>query len=176
MRIETTTRELYTFDELTEEAQHKAIESLYDINVDYEWWDCVYEDAERAFLKITDFDFAGSYCHGSLMHGAEDTAVAILTDHGAICETYQTAKQYSADRSALVRKYAEPGNPERVAEGKEWDFDQECDELDAEFLKSILEDYRAILRREYEYLTGEEAIMDTIRANGYEFTADGELA
>ena len=36
---------VYQFDELTPEAQQKAIERLCSINVDFEWWDSTYEDA-----------------------------------------------------------------------------------------------------------------------------------
>jgi hypothetical protein len=37
MRIETQTRQLFTFNELSEDAQDKAVERLWDINVDYDW-------------------------------------------------------------------------------------------------------------------------------------------
>ena len=33
-----------------------------------------------------------------------------------------------------------------------------------------------MLRNEYEYLTSEEAVIESIRANEYEFTEDGKLA
>ena len=45
----------------------------------------------------------------------------------------------------------------------------------AEFRRSILEDYRIILQTEFEYLTSEEAIVEIIEANEYEFTADGHI-
>jgi len=51
--IETT---VYKFDELSDEAKQQSIENLYDLNVDYEWWDCTYEDAENIGLKISEFD------------------------------------------------------------------------------------------------------------------------
>lgn len=38
---------LYSFDELTPEAQNKAIENLSNINTDYDWWDSTYEDFAR---------------------------------------------------------------------------------------------------------------------------------
>lgn len=44
MRTETTTRTLYTFDELDEQAQDTALQKLWDLNVDSEWWDVVSED------------------------------------------------------------------------------------------------------------------------------------
>ena len=41
-RIKTTT--LYRFEELTDAAQKLALQELWDINVDYEWWDFAVED------------------------------------------------------------------------------------------------------------------------------------
>jgi hypothetical protein len=45
----------------------------------------------------------------------------------------------------------------------------------AEFLCDLLEDYRIILSKEYNYQTSEETIKETIEANDYEFTAEGKL-
>ncbi len=39
MRVETVTRELYSFDELEDDAQDKAVENLAEINVIHDWWD-----------------------------------------------------------------------------------------------------------------------------------------
>jgi len=57
----------------------------------------------------------------------------------------------------------------------EYDLDQKLDEVENEFLLAICEDYRIILTKEYEYLTSEESIIETIAANNYDFTADGKL-
>ena len=48
-------------------------------------------------------------------------------------------------------------------------------DMENEFLKSLLEDYSIMLQNEYEYLTSEEAIIETIEANEYEFTQAGKL-
>ena len=57
----------------------------------------------------------------------------------------------------------------------EYKLDGELDDLDSEYLKSILEDYRIMLSKEYDYLTGKEAIVETILANDYEFSEKGEF-
>lgn len=173
--IEETT--LYTFEELTEEAQEKAIEGNCYINVEYvDWWDLMYEDAERIGLKITSFDL-DRYRHakGKFLWSALECAESILKEHGENTTTYQTAKEYLADRAALVAKYSDGINLEIVNEDNEYDFDDECDELDQEFLRSLLEDYSILLQNEYEYLTSEEAIKEIFIANEYEFTIDGKL-
>ena len=38
---------VYKYEELSESAQEKAREWYREGNLDYDWWDCVYEDAER---------------------------------------------------------------------------------------------------------------------------------
>lgn len=167
---------VYPFDELPEDAQGKAIENLADINVDYEWWDSTYEDAAQAKLKLTEFDiFQASYCRGEFIEYAKDTADAIIENHGACCPTHETATEFIEDSANLYMKYPVKLDDDGDDEN-EYDRDEEQMELDGEFLKSILEDYRIILQREYEFLTGSDAIVETIKSNEYEFTADGKLA
>jgi hypothetical protein len=94
----------------------------------------------------------------------------IITDHGPDCDTFKTAKNYLTELTEL-REHA---NDDK-------DLLDECDDepdttdIDSEFLKSLLEDYRIILQKEYEYLTGKPAIIEMIEANDYEFTEDGTL-
>jgi hypothetical protein len=157
--------EVYDFSELGKDAQDKAIENLYDLNVDSDWWDSVYVDAEDVGLKITGFDIdRGSYVKGYFIYSAVDTAKRIIEDHGKDCETYKTATAYLAEREGIAQ---EPENDDEI-EGA-------LDDLDEEFRKSILEDYRIMLKKDYEYLTSRESIIETIEANEYEFTANGKL-
>jgi len=166
---------VYKFDELSETAQQKAIEKLADINVDYEWWEYTYDDATNVGIKITGFDIdRGSCCEGDI-YDFEETAKKILENHGEKCETYQTAANFLKDRAELVKKYSDGINTDIVSEDNEYDFDSELDELEIEFKKSILEDYRILLQKEYDYLTSKEAIIDTITANEYEFSVDGKM-
>lgn len=166
---------LYQFDELSESAKETAVEKLADINVYYGWWDFVYDDAENVKLKLTEFDLDRGYCRGEFIEGADDTAHLIIKNHGKDCETFQTATNYLKERTELVKKYSDGKQIDIVAEDNEYDFDVECDELDNDFLYSILEDYRIILSKEYNYLTSEEVIVETIKANEYEFDESGEL-
>ncbi len=177
MRHITFTTTVYTFDELSDRAKENAVSRLCDINVDYEWWDCTYEDAARVGLKITGFDVGrGNSITGDFTESADECAEMILVDHGEGCETFKTASAYLASRGELVSRFSDGVDTDAVAEGNEYDFDCECDELDREFKRDLLEDYLSILRNEYEYLTSEEAIIETILANEYEFDEDGMLA
>lgn len=169
--MKTKTINLYSFDELSEEAKQKAIENLYDLNVDHDWWQWTYEDAERVGIKITGFDLErGSYCKGDFLEDAETVAKLILKEHGEQCESYKTALQFMDEKCRLVHRYES-----EIPEMDQGDFDYDLECLEDEFLKSICEDYRIILQKEYEYLTSEEQIIESIKANEYTFTENGKL-
>jgi len=188
MRIVET--KVYKFDELTEEGKRKAIEKNCYINVDYDWWDAVYEDAERIGLKITEFDLdRRRYAKGKFVGSALDTANEIIKEHGEHCETFKTAKDYLEEYKKLVVQQCQdeadllcqPLDYDkyfgRIYYPEEYYSQDEIDteDIDAEFLQSLCEDYSIMLQKEYEYLTSEEAIIETIEANDYEFTENGEL-
>jgi hypothetical protein len=164
---------VYKFDELSDEAKEKAIEKLSDINVDYEWWNGVYMDAENIGLKIDEFDIdRGSYAHGNFTLSANEVAQNILNDHGENCETYKTAENFMKEWQPIFDSYMDSLSPDYESQESE----DKLNDLESEFLKSLLEDYRIMLSHEYDYLTSAEAIRETIEANEYEFTEDGKLA
>ena len=166
---------LYSFSELSKEAQDKVIEKQYDINVDYNWWESTYEDALNIGLKITSFDIdRANYCNGEFVSGGIDCAHKIEKEHGEKCESYKTAKTFLADYDKLVEKYSDGKVLCTVADENVYEFDGEADELESEFLKSIC-DYKIILSGEFDYLTSREAILETIEANEYTFEADGTM-
>ncbi|MFA5153237.1 MAG: hypothetical protein WC554_11800 [Clostridia bacterium] len=163
MRTETTTRTLYKFNELSEDAQDEAIEELSDINLDYEWWTGVYEDADQVGIKITGFDTGrGNMIHGDLTQSAEDVATSIIKTHGESCDTYKTATNYLTELENIVANTP--------------DDDPDTEDIDTEFTRAILEDYLSMLRQNYEYRGSRKSIIETIEANDYEFTADGKLS
>ena len=167
---------VYKFDELSEEAKQKVIEGLADINVDCNWFEFIYEDANNVGLKINGFDIdRRSYCNLEFTKGAENCADLIIANHGEACDTYNTAKKFLEDRTELVKKYSDGVDIERVYEGNIYELDFELDELEEDFLKSLSEDYLSMLKEEYEYKTSEEAIVETIKTNDYEFTDNGKL-
>jgi hypothetical protein len=162
---------IYKFEELIPAAQAKAITQFVDTNVDYGWWQFIYEDAANIGLTLTGFDLdRGNYCSGLFTAGTEKCARKIEKEHGPGCETFKTATQYLAERDKVINDAPKDSNGELNSE----EVDAALDELDAEFLKSLLEDYRILLSNEYDYLTSEEAIKETIIANDYDFTKDGK--
>jgi hypothetical protein len=164
--MRTVRTKVYKFNELSEDAKQTAIEQFSDINVQDYWWENTYEDAAMMGLKINSFNIdRGSYCKGDFTMSAESVAYAIIENHGKDCDTYKTAKEFLIQLESF--NTLEDGD-------EEGDYDNEIEELEEEFEKSLLEDYRIILQKDYEYHTSKEAIIETIEANEYEFYANGK--
>lgn len=179
---------IYKFSELSDEAKERAIDNLRDINLDHDWWDFAYMDAENVYLKITGFDVGrGSYCNIEFIDSPADTAEAILANHGEVCETYKLAKGFLENLEELTNdrdKWHDKAE-EMYKEDKEeaydvcmehaYDKEDEIENLEDEFLKELSEEYLTMLREEYEYKYSDEAVIETIEANDYEFTEDGNI-
>lgn len=165
---------VYEFSELSSDVQDKVLEKFADINVDWGWWQFIYEDAEMVGLKITGFDMDRSRSIDiEFINDAPFTAGKIMSEHGEQCDTYNLAQAFISDRDALVAKHSDGIHRDIVEEGFEGYFDLECDELEAEFLHALGEEYLSILDKEYEYLSSRESIIETIEADDYLFTKNG---
>ena len=163
---------VYKFEELSEKAKGKARDWFQAASSGDQWYESTYEDAENVGIKITGFDIdRGQYCHGKFISGAEETAHKIEKDHGETCETFKTAKAYLAKRDKIITN---------APKDEAGEFENESElyaalyEADAEFLKSILEDYRIILGKEYEFQNSDGTVDENIIANEYEFNENGK--
>jgi hypothetical protein len=165
---------VYQFSELSKAAQETAIEVCAYYNVDSDWWQFIYEDAKNIGLKLNGFDLdRNKSAQGYFLESSTESAFSIIKEHGEECSTYKTAKAYLAEYDKLVEKHSDGKKLDVVAEGNEYEFDNDADELQDEFLKCLLNDYSCLLQNEHEYMTSREAIIETIEANEYEFKADG---
>lgn len=166
--MRTVRTKVYSFNELSKNAQQTAINNMSDINVNHDWWTSTYEDAENIGLKITSFGLERNrHANGEFIISANDTAKRILEEHGENCETYNTASTFLNTISEIENNYA-GGTDE-----DEYSIETETEGAESDFLNSILEDYSILLQNESEYLQSDEAIKETILANDYEFTKDG---
>ena len=171
MRIITKEIKAYNFEDVKSDVdgiQEKVLQELNDINIDYEWWQDTYDDAEIIGLKITGFDIdRASSCKGEFINDGQFTAEKIIKTHGDSCKTYKTAQLFLSEVNAyLIGKdendlnYQDDEGITHIADG---------------FLKSLLENYRIMLRKEYDYNVSEEGILETIENAGYEFNAEGKI-
>jgi len=171
MRTEHYTITVYTFTELSDEAQDKAIDHLWDINIEHDWWDHIYEDAKNIGLKITEFDLDRHlHVDMKMLDGwnARHIAFAILNNHGATCDTFSTARGFLVDRHKARAHKAHNGQEALAL--RIWK-----EEIQENFIYQLQNDYASMLQAESEYRSSREAILETIEANEYEFTEDGKL-
>jgi hypothetical protein len=162
---------VYDFNELSSEAKEKAIEDNRNINVDFQWWDNVYCDAKSIGLKIESFELYPKYATGNFILNPLEVAQNIINDHGENCETYKTAKDFLNDHSHLFSDYLD--EDKETYESKE--IEQQMSDLEDDFLNSLCFDYANMLQREYEYLSSDEAIIEKIEANEYNYYENGEM-
>lgn len=201
MRIATQTQTVYRFDELPEDAREAALEKLRDINVDYpDWHEFVIDDAKRmAALMGIDIDdiyysgfwsqgdgacFTGSYSYAKgcakkirreapkdeTLHDIADRLQGIQRrNFYRLTATVTHSGRYSHEHCTEVRVYRET---EHSLVG---DVDAETDEALTDILRDYMRWIYSSLESEHEWLTGDEAVIDTILANEYEFTSDGSI-
>lgn len=165
--MRTVTTEVYSFSELSDKAKQKAIAHYHDINVDYDWWDFIYEDASNVYIEITGFDVGrGQDIQLNFLQHAKDIADEIVKQHGEDCETYKTAKKFLQQWQVQAVTFAltEPCDDEQE------DADEQLTE---DFKKDIARCYWKTLSEDYSYRLSDEAVIESIEANDYEFTKDG---
>tara|TARA_R110002012_G_scaffold89292_1_gene219381 strand:+ start:60 stop:521 length:462 start_codon:yes stop_codon:yes gene_type:complete len=144
----------YQFEELDEQTKEKAIDNYRYIGVeDNFWWEYIKEDLISVGIELRSFDIErGSFAKIYLKDFSE-TCDLILKWHGENCETYKIAERYI----------------------KEYNDIQYDEDLDKEYEKEFSEEVLSMLRREFEYMTSDEYIIDMFDANEYEFTDQGKL-
>ena len=174
---------VYSFSELSEAAQERAINDLRWVNVEFNWWEDTFDTIKTAGrligLEIGDIHFNPDlYCifdaHYRYVRGASKAVKA---------EFPQDTKLHKIDKDlqALQKRHFYSLSC-AITEGRttnryscfRFGEDYECEDLG-----DILDDFahwaRILLRDEYKYLTSDEAVKEAIEANEYEFTEDGKL-
>lgn len=166
MRTETKTIEIYSYLDLATnpELKEKVLNNLSNINTSHDWWDGTYEDALNIGFKITSFDLESKLISIEQIDSASEVCANILANHGDDCSTYKLAETFM---DKFTPKFAEYWQTE---EGED-----ELIEMEAQFFNDLASEYLYILKSELEYLESEEAILELIQANDYEFTIDGNI-
>lgn len=169
--MKTKTVALYDFDELPTEESKERARDWYRQHSEEDTYAAEYikDDASNVGLVIESLDQHRAN-KGRFHAGPEETAHKIEKEHGPGCETYKTANAYLENRDRIINEHPRDTEGDFEYVGA---LDLSLDNLDAEFLHDILEDYRVMLEKEIEYQNADAQVDETIRANGYTFTADG---
>jgi len=156
---------VYKFDELDKQTQEKVIENYRYINVeDTFWYDFIKDDFNRLGLEIQEFDLGRRNYAKIYIENFEDTSNYIIEEFGDSVLIKQTAKNYLKELKEIVSNFKE-----------DEDIDRELEILDEEYQKEYSEDILSYLREDYDYQVSDEAIIETIEANDYNFTWNGEI-
>lgn len=189
---------VYEFDELSAESKEKALEKYWDINVNYYWEEFIIDEV-KAELESYGFEDVEIYYSGFWSQGDGASFTGRLSDirkfmkANKISNKYKMVYLYADEVSAdIIRNTSHYYHENTIFADVEYynaeDFlsinkaDKLLDQLSEfeEYLQDWSRDYSANiyrkLRREFEYLTDEEQIIETFRANEYEFTENGEIA
>ena len=156
---------VYKFEELDKQTQEKVIENYRYINVeDSSWYYWIQEDFSRLGLEIQEFNLdRGNYAK-IYIDNFEDTSKNIIEYFGDSVLIKQTAKNYLDEFNKIQANFKE-----------DEDIERELEILDEEYEKEYSEDILSYLRANYEYEISDEAIIETIEANDYDFTTEGKI-
>lgn len=217
---------VFTFEELPEDIQERALDNLRDINVDYEWWESTLyyykEKLEKAGFKNTEISFSGFGSQGdgaSFVADCDNREVLnslFLDNEGQIAWlnkkglTDKANEEYKQWRLWLTMDYNNGSINFSIKRNSSWysyentispsveiDSDYQdngvwnngvwesvfMNKVNQEKLETMFEEYvmcwcRKIykgLEEEYEYLTSDDCVRETILANEYFFTEDGAI-
>ena len=147
---------VYQYSELNEKAQEKARNWFLEGNDFQIEWENIQEDAKNVGVELTAWDYNRNI-EGELLLDFSQVMANIIKEHGKDCETHKTAKAYQKKYNALTEEQ-----------------DEEKEELEQEFLQSILEDYRIMADKQSDYIQSEEYIKEMMEANEYTFLEDGK--
>lgn len=170
--MKTVETKVYQFSELSDSAKEKALNNLRYNQVESGWWEFTHQDALGIGLKIQSFELdRNRHCEGEFILSASEVAQNIFNEHGESCETYKTANEFMEEWQPIFNDYMNEASENYESR----ELEEQMQELEDEFLKSLCEDYSILLEKEYEYLTSDEATIESIEANEYEFLESGKL-
>lgn len=185
--------EVFKFDELSDDAKKKALESQQHCNVDDSWWyegvyDMWEEKLEKMGFSDVKINFSGFWSQGD---GASFTAEIDL-------EKWIKVKKYGRKFASLLNYCRKNGYSQAIVKrisyhyshentvlayleweqdmGKKVEFQmEECQTLLTECVRNLSKQIYKDLEKEYEYFTSDECVKDTIKSNGWTFDESGHL-
>jgi Lhr-like helicase len=156
---------VYKFKELDKQTKEKVIDNYRYINVeDTFWYDFIKEDFIRLGLEIRSFDLdRGSFAEIHI-EDFEETSKNIIEEFGDNVPIQKTAKNYIDEFNKIQANFKE-----------DEDIERELEILDEKYQREYSADILSSLREDYDYQVSDEAIIETIEANDYNFTWNGKI-
>jgi hypothetical protein len=167
--------------------QEKIIDNYRDINVDHDWWDFTYEDMIRCLETLgfynVEIQFSGFWSQGD---GASFTAWFDTAKKAELNKRLKKLASEAPDIAEKARSFGfadmkfheeelEDGRIEVYRSSHHYSHENTITS-DNEDLKEFARAFSRLIYRqlenEYEYLTSDEAVKETLEANEYEFDAN----
>ena len=191
MRQETVTYTYYTFDELTDDQKKKAIDKHREINVDYDWYDHTISDFKEVLeilgFKKVDISFSGFWSQGD---GASFTGEFLIPSDDDTLEmrVKKLESEYTwhyEGNEKLFKRYSEMSFKDdeslyletyevyRISHHYCHSNTITCDHDELkEFVRSFSDFIYKTLEKEYDHLTSDEVVKETLISNEIEFRSD----
>jgi len=184
---------LYKFHELPDEVKEKVIDKYRCLNVDYySWWNGVVEATRQEWLEKYGIDFDPEGLSFDLYHRelrfskgkiwVDDPSkllYAVTQDETwARLADKEILVPYFSDSHLLIEDLRQDDLSDEddplVSLVKERVYSERLPDLD-DWFKDLCRGFLKELDKEYDYLTSDKAVIETIEANDWEFTINGEL-
>ena len=189
---------IYKFDELPEDVKKLVVEKNRDINVDFEdWCDYVIDDAKE-IGKLMGIDIDRIYFSGFWSQG---DGACFEGDYSYKIGSVKAVKSYAPMDKELHRIAVELAKAQRkfffklsarIKQSGHYmhemctnievfdDYGDWVNEYAEESIKEVLRDYMRWIYKQleenYEFLTNEDAIIETLMVNDFEFDEYGNIA
>lgn len=182
MRTITKEIKIYDYNDVINntELKERVLQNLYDINIDFNWWDDIFEcwadtlapkgfknfmltefDVDRRTIDVR-FDFDLSILIENSNLTLKEKKILNYLYENDLYDIYNSdfdGIDYTKDNHSYIKALIHK-------------FEYELKERIEDIHVSILDE----LSEEYDDRTSEEAILETIQINGYEFLEDGTIA
>lgn len=193
MRTETTVKEIYTFEELDEQAKEKArdwyrscndffgaeftiedaknVAAMFGLEIDKVYWSGFWSQGDGAC-------FTGRYEYKKGALKAVKSECPNDTELHRIVEQlqYEQARYFFAVTARIEHRghYYHSGCMSIDIEHRENRY-QDVDKFDTDIFRNFADWIYKRLENEWEYQNSDEAVDESIACNGYEFTRDGSI-
>lgn len=180
---------LRNFDECSEELKAKILQNYRDINTNFEWWESVYdwktEQATEKGFEIDRIYFSGFWSQGDgAMFEGRVIDVTKFMD-GINPHVKRLLQSGLLSVSCSFKHYGHYYHEKSYQHSFDADCPGQYDNIWLELerveqnITSAYENYcgeiYAALEKEYEYLTSDEIITETLQANKYLFNEQGKI-
>ena len=202
MRIELEEVKIYSLEDVKSnpELLEKVLEKNSDINTSFDWWDFIYENFKESndeYFDIEKIYFSGFWSQGDgAMFEYSDISNKLkdifidgldlspmrkgwLKNNVSVSGKGVQSGHYYHEKSCSHSIYWEVDNGDL-----NWDrplyqwiesFANDFENFVEELYVNLCYDLYSTLEKEYTDLISDEAILDTLECNEYEFTVDGNI-